>query len=106
MSALFKLRDAALAGEFAKKYFGKSGIARIKVVKAPKLGRTYDIYEVGVVSPDGDFMVKGSSSFCFAEAFNKAGKYPDDHDPIYVRHQIGKISKAQEPEPEQVEMFS
>lgn len=106
MASLCKMFDVQLAGEFAKKYFGKFGIARVKSVKFPKIAKTYEIYEVGAVSPDGDFIVKADSSYDFAEAFHKAGKFPDDHDPIYVRRQIAKISKAQEPKPEQLEMFA
>jgi len=105
MSAIFKITDIALAWEFAKKYFGRAGMARIVSVKSPQLGRSFDIYEVGVVSPDGDFVVKGSASFDYAEAFHNAGKYPDDRDPIYVRHMMGLASKSMEPKPEQVEMF-
>lgn len=106
MANLCKIFDPVLAGEYAKKYFGKSGMARVRTIRVPRLGRTYDIYEVGVVFPDGDFLVKADSSYDFAEAFHRAGKFPDDHDPIYVRRQIAHISKAQEPKPEQVEMFA
>ena len=107
MSAIYeRMTDSTLAGEFAKKYFGKAGMARIVSVKSRQLGRSWDVFEVGVVSPSGDFVIKGSASYDYGEAFHNAGKYPDDHDPIYVRHKVGLMSRAMEPKPEQVEMFA
>jgi len=99
------LRDAELAGEFSRKFFGKFAAVRVKPIHVRSIGQSYDVYEVGVISPQGDFMVKADSSHDFAEAFFKAGHRVDTTDDIWLRHEVRKLAKREAPEPEQVEMF-
>lgn len=98
-----RILDAELAGLFARKYFGKFGFAKVKEFQ-PKRAPAYLDYQVGVVSPDGDFVVKGASGYDFAEAFQMAGKFMDDRDPLFLRAEVKQLAEAATPKPKQVEM--
>jgi hypothetical protein len=106
MSAPLKpVRDATLAGDFARKCYGKFGTARVRKVKIPSApGRSFTVYEVGVCSQVGDFVPKGDSSHDFAEAFDRAGYPMDARDPLFSRHEMKQCNAICTPKPEQVEI--
>ena len=100
-----RILDAELAGDFARKFFGKFGFAKVETFQ-PKRSPAYKNYQVGVVSPDGDFVLKGESGYDFAEAFQLAGKFMDDRDPLFLRSEVKQLAQAETPKPKQVEMFA
>ena len=99
------MRDVRLAGEFARKAFGKFAFARIRNLRAPRIQRTYQVYEIGTCNQVGEFMPRGDSAWDFAEAFQRAGHPLDARDPLFVRDDLRfcrDICEAEETE--QVEM--
>jgi len=100
------VRDDRLAGEFARQRFGRFGVARSKSVRIPTAPkRSFTIYEVGVCDRLGGFVVRGSSSYDFAEAFFDAGHPMDVRDPLFTRDDLRKCNEIVEAEEsEQVEM--
>ncbi|MFP4204018.1 MAG: hypothetical protein ACLFS4_06760 [Opitutales bacterium] len=99
------VRDPSLAGEFARKCLGKFAYARIRSVRAPRIGRTYDVYEIGTCNQTGDFVVRGDSAHDFAEAFDRAGHPMDARDPLFLRDDLRYVNEICEAnEAEQVEM--
>ncbi|PXA04816.1 hypothetical protein DDZ13_06530 [Coraliomargarita sinensis] len=100
------IRDEALAGQFARKCFGKFGMARKKNVRIPSCPkRSFTVYEIGTCSQIGEFVMKGDSSHDFAEAFDRAGFPMDARDPLFIRDDFNYCRKLAEAEQaEQVEM--
>lgn len=107
MSAPTKpIRDVALAGEFARKCFGKFGFARCLNIRMPRSpNRSYKVYEIGTCPQVGEFVPKGDSAWDFAEAFEKAGFPMDARDPLFHRADIKYVNQIVESNSaEQVEM--
>lgn len=100
------IRDPRIAGEFARQRFGRFGIARSQPVRIPSApNRSFVVYEVGVCDSVGEFVVKGSSAYDFAEAFFNAGHPMDVRDPLFTRDDLRKCAEIVEAEEnEQVEM--
>lgn len=102
-----RITDPGLAGQWARKRFGKFGMVRHRRIRIPSSPKhSFDLYEVGVCDGNGEFLVKGDSSFDYADAFYAAGHQMDARDPIFLRSDLRFCNEIAESESvEQVEMF-